>query len=93
MFWIKSKIIPNARWEIKREALLINGSRALKHNAEIVKAENEFIANYNPRIYCNDLTGKEWCFDTKLPTGGWLENIEATWSKDGTRVFRAMILC
>ena len=56
MFWIKSKIIPNARWKIKRETLLINGSRALKHNAEIVKAENEFIANYNPRIFCNDLT-------------------------------------
>ena len=44
-------------------------------------------------IYCNDMTGEEWCFDTKLPTGGWLENIKATWSKDGVRVFRAAVLC
>lgn len=93
MFWIKSNVIPNARWEVKRETLVINGNRALKHNVEIVKTENEFIANYNPKIYCNDLTGEEWCFDTKLPTGGWLENIKATWSKDGTRVFRATIMC
>lgn len=92
MFWIKSKVIPNARWEIKRETLVINGNRALKHNAEIVKTENEFIANYNPVIYCNDLTGEEWCFDTKMPTGGWLENIKVTWSKDGTRVFRATVM-
>lgn len=93
MFWIKSKVIPNARWEVKRETLVINGNRALKHNVEIVKTENKFIANYNPVIYCNDLTGEEWCFDTKLPTGGWLENIKVTWNKDGTRVFRATIMC
>lgn len=91
--FIESKVIPDARWEIKREILLINGSRALKHSAEIAETEHDFIANYNPRIFCNDLTGEEWCFDTKLPTGGWLENIKATWSKDGTRVFRATIMC
>lgn len=90
---IKSNVVPDARWEIKREILLVNGNRALKHSTEIVRIENDFIANYNPIIYCNDLTGKEWCFDAKMPTGGWLENIEATWSKDGTRVFKALILC
>jgi hypothetical protein len=93
MVWIESKVIPNARWEIKREILLINGNRALKHSQEIVNTENDFIANYSPMIYCNDLTGGEWCFDTKMPTGGWLENIKATWSKDGVRVFRATIMC
>lgn len=93
MIWIKSNVISNARWEIKRDIFSINGNRALKHNQKIVKMENDFIANYNPTVYCNDLTGEEWCFDTKLPTGGWLENIEATWSKDGIRVFRATILC
>lgn len=95
MAWIKSNIIPNARWEIKKEIFWTDNTkknRALKHNTEIVKAEHDFIANYNPTIYCNDLTGKEWCFDTKMPTGGWLENIEPTWSKDGTRVFKALIL-
>ena len=90
---IKSNVIPNASWEIKREILLVNGSRALKHNAEIVEAENNFIANYNPTIYCNDLTGELWCFDTKLPTGGWLENIKVSHRKDGIFVFKALIMC
>lgn len=93
MMQIKSNVIPNAKWEIEREILFINGNRALKHDKEIIKTENDFIANYNPTIYCNDLTGKEWCFDTKMPTGGWLENIEATYDKDGVRVFKAKILC
>jgi hypothetical protein len=93
MFWIESKVIPHARWEIKREALLINSNRALKHDQKIIEAENDFIANYNPIVYCNDLTGEEWCFDTKLPTGGWLENIKPTWDNDGVRVFRAIVIC
>ena len=96
MFYIESNIIPNARWEIKREIFYTDSQekhRALNHNPEIVKKEYDFIANYNPIIFCNDLTGEEWCFDTKLPTGGWLENIKATWSKDGVRVFRAVIMC
>lgn len=95
--WIKSNVIPNARWEIEREILWMNRqerrSRALKYSREIVEQENDFIANYNPIVYCDDLTGEEWCFDIKLPTGGWLENIRATWDKDGTRVFRAVIMC
>ena len=93
MNWIKSNVIPNARWEIKRDVLLINGNRVLKHDQKIIEEENSFIASYNPMVYCNDLTGDEWCFDTKLPTGGWLENIKVTWGKDGTRVFRATIMC
>lgn len=96
MAWIKSNVIPNARWEIKREILWMDSrtkrNRALKHNLEILKTEDDFVANYNPMIYCNDLTGEEWCFDTKLPTGGWLENIKATWSKDGVRVFKATVM-
>ena len=97
MVWIKSNTIPNTRWEIKREILLkgVNAkeSRALKHSLEILKAENDFIANYNPVVYCNDLTGEEWCFDVKLPTGGWLENIQATYGEDGIRIFRATVIC
>ena len=97
MSWIKSEVIPNARWEVHREILWLDPvnkrGRALKHSPEIVKAENDFIANYNPAVFCNDLTGEEWCFDTKLPTGGWLENIRVTWTKDGTRVFRALVMC
>ena len=96
MINIKSNVIPNAIWKIKKEIFWLNNAkkhRALKHNAEIVKAEHDFIVNYNPVIYCNDLTGEEWCFDTKLPTGGWLENIKVTYGKDGTIIFKALILC
>lgn len=97
MCWIKSNVITNARWEIESKILWLDPihkrNRALKSNSDIFNREKEFIANYNPIVYCNDLTGEEWCFDTKLPTGGWLENIKATWSKDGTRVFRALIMC
>lgn len=91
MLQIKSNVIVNAKWEIKREILSINGNRVLKHNEEIIKAENDFIANYNPTIFCNDLTGENWCFDTKLPTGGWLENIKVI-QKDGMTIFKALIL-
>ena len=73
MVCIKSNVIPNTRWEIKREILYTDVQkkhRALKHNPEIVKMEYDFIANYNPIVFCNDLTGEEGCFDTKLPTGG-----------------------
>ena len=94
MAWILSKVIPGARWEVKQEILRTDaGNRALKTSAETMKADNEFIANLNPVIYCNDLTGEEWCYDTKLPTGGYLENITPTWGADGARVFRAFIWC
>ena len=80
--------------EIKQEILRTDtGNHALKVCPEIMKEENEFIANYNPVIYCNDLTGESWCYDTKLPSGRWLENITPTWGADGTRIFRALIWC
>lgn len=97
MSWIKSNVIPNARWEIKykiywRDPVRKRG-RMLKVTPEMFKKDTDFIANYNPILYCNDLTGEEFAFDIKLPTGGYLENIKTTWSKDGVRIFRATILC
>ena len=90
---IESKVIPNAYWEIDRQIIRNDdGSRALKYSPEIFAMENEFIANYSPVIYNNDLTGKLWSYDTKLPTGGWLENITAK-TKDGKIVYKALILC
>lgn len=97
MLWIKSKVMPDTRWEVRREIFWLDPinkrGRVLKCNAEIQEVENEFIAYYNPVVYCNDLTGEEWCFDKKLPSGGWLENITPTWGKDGVRVYRATIIC
>ena len=42
---------------------------------EISEEDKNFIRNFNPTIYHNDLTCKLWTFDTKLPSGLWLENI------------------
>ena len=92
---IISKAIPNAIWDIDRQIFYANNSknRMLKHSVEIMRIENEFIRNYNPVIHCNDLTGENWCFDTKLPSGGWLENIRVTTNESGCQVFKALILC
>ena len=93
---IKSNVIPNAIWIIHREIFYLDKDkkhRALKHNEDIVKQENEFIKNYNPIIFFNDLTGVEWCFDKKMPSGGWLENITTETRADGIRIFKALILC
>lgn len=92
---IISKAISNAIWDIDRQIFYANNSknRMLKHSVEIMRIENEFIRNYNPVIYCNDLTGENWCFDTKLPSGGWLENIRVTTKENGCQVFKALILC
>lgn len=60
---IISKIAPKCTW-------LINNKRDLTDD-EIV-----FIEQFDPHIYHNDLTCKLWEFDTKMPSGAWLENIE-----------------
>lgn len=77
---IKSKVDTCVTWNIDYQ----------KKNELLSEADYDFIANYNPTIYNNDLTGKEWCFDTKLPSGNWLENISPTY-KNGA-VFKALIM-
>ena len=59
---MKIKSIFNIEWDIK------NGSGLSKEDVS-------FIKNYNAGIFHNDLTGKLWSFDTKLPSGKWMENI------------------
>lgn len=39
------------------------------------ETERAFIENHVFDIYHNDLTCVLWAFDTKLPSGRWLENI------------------
>lgn len=60
---IKSKIA-ECEWELKID--------------EIDEEDRKFIENFNPRIYHNDLTGKLWIFDTKLPSGKWIEAYHIT---------------
>ncbi len=35
----------------------------------------EFIKTFNPTIYWNDCDCMHWAFDTKLPSGSWLEHM------------------
>jgi hypothetical protein len=42
--------------------------------AELSEADRAFIAGFEDTIFCNDLTGKLWMFDRKMPSGRWLEN-------------------
>ena len=45
---------------------------------ELDKNDIEFISNYSPKVYWHDIECKHWCFDRKLPSGKWLENITPT---------------
>lgn len=42
---------------------------------ELSAEELDFIRAFSPAIYHNDLECYLWAFDTKLPSGRWLENI------------------
>lgn len=80
MVIIKSKKSADVTWNIDYQ----------KKNEILSEVDYDFIANYIPTIYFNDLTCKEWCFDTKLPSGNWLENIYPEY-KNG-KVFEALIV-
>ena len=43
---------------------------------ELDEVDVDFIKNFNPVIYHNDAESYLWAFDTKLPSGRWLENIK-----------------
>lgn len=60
---IVSKASPKISWLIDNKRSLTDGEIA-------------FIEQLNLQIYHNDLTSKLWAFDTKMPGGAWLENIE-----------------
>lgn len=59
---IQSNINENLKWKI--------------NTIKLSEDEIAFIEQFNPIVYHNDLTCKLWVFDTKLPTGRWIENIE-----------------
>mgnify|MGYP003593356811 CR=1 FL=1 len=47
----------------------------IKSDNDLSEEDKGFIQNYASSIYHNDITCKLWMFDTKLPSGRWLENI------------------
>ena len=65
-----------------KTTLLLNIQSAISPVIWNIDAEKEleemdvnFIKHFNPTIYHNDLECYLWSFDTKLPSGRWLENI------------------
>lgn len=76
---IESEVMENTIWYIHTaisepsfEDILLE---RCKQGVGGLKEDIDFIASFDPVIFCNDLTGKGWAFDTKLPSGRWLENI------------------
>ena len=43
--------------------------------ATLTKQDKDFIRDFNPAAFFNDTDCSYWAFDTKLPSGKWLENI------------------
>jgi len=62
MVHIKSKLIPDFVWNIKNAVPISDDDKA-------------FIETFAPPIYHNDVECYLWAFDTKLPSGKWLENV------------------
>lgn len=46
------------------------------HDCVLATSDYDEIQKLAPAVFSNDLTGIDWCFDTKLSSGSWLENIE-----------------
>lgn len=60
---IESKVLEPTTWEIQLDSSCLQDE------------DREFIEKWIPAIYHNDLECYLWCFDEKLPSGHWLENI------------------
>lgn len=58
---IKSAVAPNATWKIS--------------GSYLTDEEVEFVKNFDPPVYHNDRECYLWAFDTKMPSGRWLENM------------------
>lgn len=72
----QSNLNPELTWKIN-----------IKANP-LTAEEIDFIKNFNPAVFSNDQTGTLWAFDTKMPSGRWLENI--TFSGDLTNAVAAI---
>lgn len=94
MIKITSRINPRMIWHIKLDPVYNPDQRverSIPQTAAITKEEYNFIRDLNPEIYFNDQTCKHWCFDKKLPSGRWLENIYVEWRDN--LIFTALIAC
>ena len=91
---IDSEVMENTIWYIHTaisepsfEDILLE---RCKQEVGGLKEDIDFIASFDPVIFCNDHTGVNWVFDTKLPSGRWLENITVQMN-NGRCIFKASI--
>ena len=74
-----------------RNIIKVNADSAMHWEIEsaekLTEKDIEFIENYYPVIFWNDVTCAYWAFDEKLPSGRYLENI----SMEEYSVFTAYI--
>lgn len=93
MIKITSRKIPDALWAITLDGVCSPvpcNENALSVKDVITKEDYDFIRDLNPGIYFNDQTCVHWCFDERLPSGRWLENISVEWRS--SLVFKALIV-
>lgn len=63
--------------KITVNAHLCNGGYNENNKRKIKQAVEEIKQTIlHQSIYCNDLTGKLWCYDYELPCGIWCENAD-----------------
>nr|DAG80944.1 MAG TPA: hypothetical protein [Caudoviricetes sp.] len=53
------------------------------------EADRDFIAFFSPAAFFNDVICYHWAYDTKLPSGRWLENM--SFSED-LKTIKALVL-
>lgn len=96
---IVSKVV-NAKWDLRYKEQenpfddqwhkIITGVYEEKKMPVLTQEDIEYIENLSPDIYSNDFSGREWCFDVKLPSGIWLENIDVVY-REANAVLEAKI--
>lgn len=58
------------------------GMKWIIDTAALSQADRDFIRSFDPVIYWSDTDCRYWAFDTKLPSGRWLENMDFTFGDD-----------
>jgi len=96
---IISNVLENTKWKIQQQPfVMVSPEKRYKDGGVMryatyhadndeyrdkCKEEIAYIKNFSPVIFCNDLTGENWDYDHKLPTGRFLENISVSTNAKG----------
>lgn len=55
----------------------------------LCEADKDFIAFFDPVVFCNDISCYHWAYDEELPSSRWLENM--SFSED-LKTIKALVL-